>query len=65
MAQERIWTCPEIALALGVSRQAVSRWVRAGKLRATVISTGERPIYRIRDRDFRTFLALYVRGDEG
>jgi predicted site-specific integrase-resolvase len=64
MAQERIWTCPEIALALGVSRQAVSRWVRTGKLRATVITVGARPIYRIRDRDFRSFLALYVRDED-
>lgn len=64
MAQERIWTCPEIALLLGVSRQAVSRWVRTQKLRATVITVGARPIYRIRDRDFRAFLALYVRGED-
>ena len=49
MTQERIWTCPEIALLLGVSRQAVSRWVRTGKIRATVITVGARPIYRIRD----------------
>jgi excisionase family DNA binding protein len=64
MAQERIWTTPEIAHLLGVSRQAVSRWVRTGKLRATIITVGVRPIYRIRDRDFRAFLALYVRGEE-
>ena len=64
MTKERIWTCPEIAELLGVSRQAVSRWVRDGKLRATVITVGARPIYRIRDRDFRAFFALYVRGEE-
>ena len=64
MTQERIWTCPEIALLLGVSRQAVSRWVRTGKIRATVITVGARPIYRIRDRDFRAFLAFYVRGED-
>jgi len=64
MTQERIWTCPEIAELLGVSRQAVSRWVREGKLRATVITVGARPIYRIRDRAFRAFLALYVRGED-
>lgn len=64
MTQERIWTCPEIALLLGVSRQAVSRWVRTGKLRATVITVSARPIYRIRDRDFRAFLVLYVRGED-
>jgi excisionase family DNA binding protein len=63
MNTERIWTCPEIASALGVSRQAVSRWVREGKLTATVITVGARPIYRIRDRDFRAFLARYVRGE--
>lgn len=64
MTQERIWTCPEIALLLGVSRQTVSRWVRTGKIRATVIAVGARPIYRIRDRDFRAFLASYVRGED-
>jgi excisionase family DNA binding protein len=64
MTQERIWTCPEIAQILGVSRQAVSRWVRSGKIRATVITVGPRPIYRIRDRDFRAFLARYVRGED-
>jgi excisionase family DNA binding protein len=64
MTQERIWTCPEIAQILGVSRQAVSRWVRSGKIRATVITVGARPIYRIRDRDFRAFLARYVRGED-
>ena len=60
---ERIWTCPEIATLLGVSRQAVSRWVREGKIKATVITVGARPIYRISDREFRRFLALYVRGE--
>jgi predicted site-specific integrase-resolvase len=62
--EERIWTSPEIAAVLHVSRQAVSRWIRTGKLRATIITVGARPIYRIRDRDFKIFLALYVRGED-
>jgi excisionase family DNA binding protein len=61
---EPVWTVPEIALRLHVTRQTVSRWVRTNKLRATIITVGARPIYRIRDRDFRAFLALYVRGEE-
>jgi excisionase family DNA binding protein len=64
MTTERVWTTTEIALILGVSRQAVARWVRTGKIRATVITVGARPIYRIKDRDFKAFLARYVRGEE-
>ena len=29
---------------------------------ATIIKVGTRPTYRIRDGDFRAFLARYVRG---
>jgi excisionase family DNA binding protein len=64
MAQEKTYSVPEVAARLHVTRQTVSRWVREEKLRALIITVGARPIYRIRERDYRTFLALYVRGEE-
>jgi excisionase family DNA binding protein len=64
MKEEKVWTTAEISQRLHVSRQAVSRWIRTGKLPAIVITVGARPIYRVRDRDYRAFVSRYVRGED-
>lgn len=53
-------TTSQIADALGVSRQTVSRWIREGRLAATAIAVGPRPIYRVRESDFLAFVRRYV-----
>jgi len=40
----------------------VSRWIREGRLKAIAIEVGPRPIYRVRESDFRDFVRRYVRG---
>ncbi len=64
MANDRWLTTTEIAAALYVSRQTVSRWIREGRLKAVAIEVGPRPIYRVRESDFRAFVHAYVRGFE-
>jgi excisionase family DNA binding protein len=53
-------TTSQIADALGVSRQTVSRWIREGRLAATAIAVGPRPIYRVREVDSLAFVRRYV-----
>jgi excisionase family DNA binding protein len=64
MTNDRLMHTSEIAELLGVSRQSVSRWVREGRLKAIAISVGPRPVYRIRESDYRAFLNRYVRGED-
>jgi excisionase family DNA binding protein len=61
MTNDRWLTTTEIATALHVSRQTVSRWIREGRLKAVAIEVGTRPIYRIRESDFRRFVQAYIR----
>jgi len=64
MTTEKWYTSTEISEALHVSRQTVTRWIREGRLKAVAIEVGPRPIYRVRDSDFRAFVRAYVRGFE-
>ena len=57
-------TTSEIAAALQVSRQTVTRWIRAGRLQVISIKVGRRVIYRVPEREFRRFLREYVEGLE-
>lgn len=63
MRDHDFMTTAEVAAAIGVARQTVDRWIRAGKLPARRIQVGERAIYRIRRRDFVEFVRRYVSGD--
>lgn len=56
-------TTDEVAQALRVTRQTITRWIREGKLAAVVIQTSSRPIYRVRRSAFRDFVRRYVRGE--
>ena len=60
MPRDRWMTTIEIADALGVSRQTVSRWIREGRLPATAIAVGPRRIYRVRHGDYLAFVRRYV-----
>ena len=63
----------EVAQKLGVARQTVSRWIRAGRLRAVRIAVGAprseeglrraTAIYRIRPSAFAAFVKEYVRDE--
>lgn len=63
MTTDPLMTTTEIAAKLRVSRQTVSRWIREGRLEAIAIEVGPRPIYRIRESQYRAFLRRYVRGE--
>jgi excisionase family DNA binding protein len=65
MTNDPLVTTTEISARLGVSRQTVSRWIREGRLEALAIEVGSRrPIYRIRESQYRAFLTRYVRGED-
>lgn len=53
----------EVAAALNVSRQTVTRYIRDQKLRARMVKVGKQGIYQIRRSDFRAFVQRYVRDD--
>ena len=62
MTDDRLMTTGEIAAALHVSRQTVTRWIREGRLEAVKLTPYQRPIYRVRVSRFRAFVARYVEG---
>ena len=64
MQNDRWMTTREIADALHVTRQTVTRWIRDGHLKAIAIEVGPRPIYKVRHSDFVAFVRRYVRGLE-
>jgi predicted site-specific integrase-resolvase len=63
----------DVAQKLGVTRQTVSRWIRAGRLHAVRIAVAATPshearlpangIYRIRPSAFAAFVRQYVRDE--
>lgn len=59
------WVSTEVAAAAigGVTPRWVRLQIEAGRLRARVLLTGRRPMYRIRSGDLAAFLALYVVDD--
>jgi excisionase family DNA binding protein len=63
MDNDALMTTQEVASALRVSRQTVTRWVRDGKLKAIRIRVGTRSVYRIRRSAFLSFLRTYVRDE--
>ena len=62
MTTEHLLTTAEVAAALRVSRQTVTKWIRDGRLDAVTIRIGRRVIYRIREGRFRQFLRDYIEG---
>jgi excisionase family DNA binding protein len=62
MTNERLMTTTEIAAALHVTRQTVTRWIRDGHLHVISIKVGKRITYRVPEREFRRFLREYVEG---
>ena len=52
---ERTLTPPEIAKYLKVNRDKVLEGIHNGELRATNVSNGARPRYRIDEADFEEF----------
>jgi excisionase family DNA binding protein len=63
MVDHEFLTTSEVAAKIGVARQTVDAWIRAGKLPARRIQVGKRAVYRIRPADFRAFVRRYVSGD--
>lgn len=62
MNTDRLMTTAEVASALRVSRQSVTRWIREGRLEAAKIRVSGRPIYRVRESGFRDFVRRYIEG---
>ena len=62
MTTDRLMTTSEVASALRVSRQTVTRWIRDGRIGVVSIRVGPRVIYRIPESRFRRFLRAYVEG---
>lgn len=62
MTTDRLMTTAEVASALRVSRQTVTRWIRDGRLGVVTIRVGRRVIYRVPESRFRLFLRNYVEG---
>lgn len=62
MTTDRLMTTAEVASALRVSRQTVTRWIRDGRIEVVTIRVGRRVIYRIPESRFRRFLREYVEG---
>lgn len=56
------WLSTEQAGAsVGMSSAWVRKQIDAGRLRATILSTGSRPTYRIAVSDWRDFRSRFVR----
>lgn len=53
-------TTEQAAVAIGVARQTVSRWIRERKLPARAIRVHGRRVYRIRQSDLLAFVRRYV-----
>ena len=62
MSTERLMTTTEVAAALRVSRQTVTRWIRDGHIHAVTIRVGRRVIYRVPESRFRRFVRDYIEG---
>lgn len=62
MTTDRLMTTTEVASALRVSRQTVTRWIRDGHIEVITIRVGSRVIYRIPESRFRSFVRRYVEG---
>lgn len=56
MLNDRFLTTGDVADYCQVSRSSVFRWIREGKLHAFTTPGGH---YRVREREFRSFLARY------
>lgn len=56
MAEEKLLTAGEVAERLRVSEQTVRRWLRAGRMRGSMIG-GTRAGYRIPESEVDRFLA--------
>ncbi len=62
---ERWMSTTECAERLGglLTRQTIAKYCASGRIKATRIDTGFRPIWRIRERDFVAFVHRYVRDE--
>jgi excisionase family DNA binding protein len=60
---EKFLSTQEAADLVGLTRHTIARYCRSGRIRAVAINTGPRPIYRIRESDFRAFVREWVRED--
>lgn len=60
---EDLITTSEMAAALHVSRQTVTRWIREGRIRHREVKVGQVARYQVRRSDFAAFVKRYVRGD--
>ena len=60
MEPKRYLTTSEVAAAFRVERQTVTRWIRAGHLRAVRIRVGKRAVYRIEPAAVREFAKRYI-----
>jgi len=64
MTRDRWFSTEDAAREIGgVTPRWVRKQVEEGRLRARVLLTGQRPTYRIREADLRTFRARYVLED--
>lgn len=55
----------QVARRVGMTPEWVRRQIVAGRLRARVFRTGDRPTYRIGEQDFRRFMRQWsVRTDD-
>ena len=54
-------TVAEIAELVGMSSETVRRYIRERRLRASVLTTGQRVTYRIRLADYEAFRDEFVR----
>jgi excisionase family DNA binding protein len=60
---DKFLTTQEAADLLGLTRHTIARYCRSGRIKAVIINTGPRPIYRIRESDFSAFVRAWVRED--
>lgn len=58
--ETRWLTTTEVAEAMHVRRQTVTRWIRGGKLRARRMKVGQRAIYWVDRRELIDFARRYV-----
>ena len=65
LADTENWMSTEqVARQVGMTPEWVRRQIVAGRLRARVFHTGDRPTYRIREADFHRFMRQWsVRTD--
>ena len=53
---QKMYTPPEVAQLVRVSRDKVLNWIRSGKLKATNVSNGTQPRYRIAESELEAFM---------